>query len=58
MTEELKQLLEKSMSVVMTQGDVEQQRLSFAYGNVNLHNPSITRDDISNAAEAENRNGD
>lgn len=36
---------------IMTPEQVEEQRRSFAYGNLKLSNPSITRADIDRAAE-------
>lgn len=45
-------LIEDSRDVVMTPAQREEQRRSFAYGNVTIENPSVTREDIDRAAEA------
>ncbi len=35
----------------MTDADKEEQRRSFAWGNINIENPTVTREMINNAAE-------
>lgn len=47
----LPELIEKARAIVMTPAEEEEQRRSFAYGNLKLHNPSLTRADIDTAAE-------
>ena len=43
--------LEKHDPFQMTPDQREQQRRSFAYGNVHLHNGAVTREDVDRAAE-------
>lgn len=47
----LSKLIERAREYVMTDAEREEQIRSFAYGNVVLSNPSITREDIDRAAE-------
>lgn len=47
---ELERLLEQARHHVMTDEERREQRISFAYGNLVLHNPNITKDDIRRAA--------
>jgi hypothetical protein len=47
----LKRILDKVRGHTMTSREKEEQRRSFAYGNVALHNPEITHEDIDRAAE-------
>ena len=47
----LQQLLEKAKQHKMTPEEQEAQRRSFAYGNVNLHDCTITREMIDEAAD-------
>lgn len=54
MSSKLAKLLAKARAYVMSDAEREAQRQSFAYGNVKLHNPTITREQvayISNAME-------
>jgi hypothetical protein len=46
MTEELEQLIEKARAIKLTPAQKRDQIISFAYGNVKLHNPDITREDV------------
>lgn len=48
----LEELIELARKHVITPEELEAQARSFAYGNVNLHNPAITRADIDRAADA------
>lgn len=48
---ELERLIERTRHVVMTPTEREEQRRSFAYGNVAIDVPSVTRADIDRAAE-------
>ncbi len=49
---ELDQLLEAARKLgEMTPEEKRQQRISFAYGNVSMSNPSITREDVEQAAK-------
>jgi hypothetical protein len=50
--DKLVRLLEVARTIVMTNEDVEAQARSFAYGNIHIHNPAITREDIDRAADA------
>lgn len=51
MTKELQTLVEIARKVVMTEGEREEQRRSFAFGNTNFENPDITRAMIDAQAE-------
>jgi hypothetical protein len=51
MTGDLEHLLEAAKNVVLTPEEKEQQRRSFAYGNVAIENPRITREMLDRAAE-------
>lgn len=44
-------LLEKCREIVMTPEELEAQRRSFAYGNLKIDKPSVTREDIDRAVE-------
>jgi len=50
-SEELKELLEKAKDHVMTTEEYEEQRISFAYGNLALSNPDVTKEQIRAAAK-------
>ena len=45
-------LLEKAKRIQMTPDQREQQRRSFAYGNANIENPSVTREIVDKAAQS------
>jgi len=47
----LQDLLEAAKNVVLTPEEKEQQRRSFAYGNVAIENPRITREMVDRAAD-------
>ncbi len=51
MSEELLALIERARGVVMTTEDRLEQAVSFAYGNVALENPAVTRDSVRRASE-------
>ena len=51
MTDNLKELLEKTKGVEVSPEQKEEQRRSFAYGNTNIENPRITRETVDQAAE-------
>jgi hypothetical protein len=51
MDPKLEQLIEKAKNMVVTDEDKEAQRRSFAYGNVALDDPRVTRQDVDKAAE-------
>ena len=55
MSGELNKLLEMARRVKMTPEEEEQQRRSFAYGNIKIENETITRDMIDRAAEQLNQ---
>lgn len=44
-------LIEWARHYVPTEAEREESRRSFAYGNVKLHNPAITREDIDREAD-------
>lgn len=48
---ELEAALEKARAHVMTPEERRAQRISFAYGNAALDNPSVTREMVEKAAE-------
>ena len=51
MDDELDILLEKSRQHTMTPEELEEQRISFAFGNTNLEDPEITRADVVRSSE-------
>ncbi len=51
MNRELKDLLKKTESVVMTPEQREEQCRDFAYGNAKISNPAVTREMVDRAAE-------
>jgi hypothetical protein len=51
MSPELQELIDRARKVEMTDHDLEQQRLSFAYGNTKVENNDITWDTVRKAAE-------
>jgi hypothetical protein len=51
MTDNLKELLEKTKGVKASPEEKEEQRRSFAYGNTNIENPRITRETVDQEAE-------
>lgn len=57
MSDELKDLIERSKHVQMTPEEKERQRRSFAYGNAKIENDRITRELIDREAELLRRNG-
>lgn len=52
MTDKLRALSERARSYEMTPEEAEKQRISFAYGNTNLENAAITREDVLRASQA------
>ena len=56
MSDELKDLIEKSRHVQMTPEEKERQRRSFAYGNAKIENDRITRELIDREAGLLRRN--
>lgn len=50
MTDDLQKLINDARTAQMTPEQREEQRISFAYGNANLHDPNITREDVLFAA--------
>lgn len=58
MPEGLSELLERTRDSKMTPEQREEQRRSFAYGNLKIEDPEITRDSIDRAAkELDSENG-
>jgi hypothetical protein len=51
MTKELADLLEKARNWIPTPEQIEAQRRSFAYGNLAIDDPTVTREDVDRAAE-------
>lgn len=51
MTKRLSALIERARHHVMTDDEAEAQRLSWAWGNLAIENPAITREDLRRAAE-------
>ena len=51
MRPELEGLIEKCREIIMTPEEKEEQIRSLAYGNLKLHNPNLTKEDIDRAAE-------
>jgi hypothetical protein len=51
MSEELNQLIERARRVVMSDADREEQRRSFAYGNIKIENEMVTRAMVDEEAE-------
>jgi hypothetical protein len=51
MSQELIELIEAAKGVLMTEIQVEEQRVSFAYGNTHFENEQITRATVQEAAE-------
>ena len=51
MTDALKKLLDAAQGVIMSEGEREKQRRSFAYGNTHFENQRITRAMIDREAE-------
>lgn len=47
---ELQRLLEWAKNNPPSEEQLREQRISVAYGNLALHNPSITKDDVRRAA--------
>jgi hypothetical protein len=46
MSDELKALLERFRDYKMSPQEIEEQRISFAYGNTNYENKEISREDV------------
>lgn len=51
MTENIKPLLEAARKVHMSSQELEEQRVSFAYGNTKIENDRITRETVRKEAE-------
>lgn len=51
MNDELEKLLEAARYRPLTESEREQQRRSFAYGNANIENSSVTRETVDEQAE-------
>ena len=56
--ERLNALIEAAKSVEMTRQEIEQQRESFAYGNINIGNSRITKVTIAAAARKLRESGE
>ena len=52
MNEKLAMLIERARAIRMSQRDCEEQRRSFAYGNTKIENDRITREMVTERAEA------
>ncbi|MGA8075668.1 MAG: hypothetical protein WB995_19490 [Candidatus Acidiferrales bacterium] len=55
MTKELREMLDVAKSVEMSSEEKEEQRRSFAFGNANIENPSVTREIVDMEADELNR---
>jgi hypothetical protein len=55
MSNQLQELIEKAREIEMTPEMARVQRQSFAFGNVNMHNPAVTRELISDVDDAMTR---
>lgn len=51
MNQNLEKLLEAARKISMSEGQKEEQRRSFAYGNTRIENKDITRETINQEAE-------
>ncbi|WP_288901645.1 hypothetical protein [uncultured Sneathiella sp.] len=51
MTNDLKPLLDAARKVQMSSEEIEQQRVSFAYGNTKIENDRITIETVRKEAE-------
>ena len=51
MTNNLKPLLEAARKAHMSPDDIEEQRISFAYGNTKIENDRITRKTVQKEAQ-------
>jgi len=51
LSQELQALIDKARSVQMTPEQQEEQRISFAFGNVSFENASVTREAVKRASE-------
>lgn len=51
----LSELIAWARTYRMTDAEREEQRRDFAYGNVKLHNPNLTREQVDAAADAMKR---
>lgn len=51
MPQELIELIEAAKGISMSEVQVEEQRVSFAYGNTHFENEQITRQTVLDAAE-------
>jgi len=47
MTEDLKELVERTRQIEMTPAQLGEQRRSFAYGNTHIENADITREMVA-----------
>ena len=47
MTSELLEMIERCREHVWTEEEKREQAISFAYGNVKLHNPTVTRETVA-----------
>ncbi len=54
-TKELREMLDVAKSVEMSSEEKEEQRRSFAFGNANIENPSVTREIVDMEADELNR---
>lgn len=51
MPDHLKRLIELARRVIMSDADREEQRRSFAYGNIKIENDMVTREIVDEEAE-------
>jgi hypothetical protein len=48
-TEDLNELIERTRDILMSPQQLRAQRSSFAFGNLNIENPNVTREVIAGA---------
>ncbi|MBI2057829.1 MAG: hypothetical protein HYT63_02505 [Candidatus Yanofskybacteria bacterium] len=50
MRKDLQELINQAKKIKMTEEELEEQRISWAYGNLKLARPNVTRQEIEEAA--------
>ncbi|MBI2676621.1 MAG: hypothetical protein HYX21_01530 [Candidatus Yanofskybacteria bacterium] len=48
--DDLERLIERVKNIKMTEEELEEQRISWAYGNLKLSRPNLTRQEVKEAA--------
>jgi hypothetical protein len=57
MTDDLKELVERTRQIEMTPAQLGEQRRSFAYGNTHIENSDITREMVADLDKKLHANG-